>query len=136
MAVESRWTLQHLLHDIVGWTGVKDMCTGYGACGSCTVIMNGRPILTCLTLAEDADGAVIRTAEGIAKTNHALVEAYDIYQCSQCGYCTPGFICTVQALLDKKPKPTEADIRDALAGNLCRCGTYPQHIKAILALTK
>jgi aerobic-type carbon monoxide dehydrogenase small subunit (CoxS/CutS family) len=132
MPVEPGWTLQYLLHDKLGWTSIKDMCFGYGACGSCTAIINGRPVLTCMTLAAEIEGAVIETAEGLAKANHPLINAYALNHCMQCGYCTTGFIVTAKALLDHNPKPTEADIREILAGNICRCGTYPQHIKAVL----
>ena len=130
--VEPNWTLQHVLHDRLGWTGIKDMCLGYGACGSCSVIMDGRPILSCLALAAVCDGAVIETAEGIADANHPLIEAYIKHHCMQCGYCTPGFVVTAKALLDHNPNPTEEDIRDALGGNICRCVTYPNHITAVL----
>jgi aerobic-type carbon monoxide dehydrogenase small subunit (CoxS/CutS family) len=130
--VEAGWTLQDLLHDRIGLTGVKDMCFGYGACGSCSVIKDGLPILSCMTLAIECDGAVIETAEGIADANHPLIDAYILNNCMQCGYCTPGFLVTAKALLDHSPKPTEEEIREALAGNICRCGTYPQHILAVL----
>jgi aerobic-type carbon monoxide dehydrogenase small subunit (CoxS/CutS family) len=118
--VEPFWSLQYLIHDILGFTGIKDMCLGYGACGSCTIIMNGRPILSCMALAIESDGAVIETAEYLGLTNHPLVDAYIKYSCMQCGYCTPGFILTAKALLDQNPKPTRDEIRDALAGNICR----------------
>ncbi|MEM2454676.1 MAG: (2Fe-2S)-binding protein [Candidatus Bathyarchaeia archaeon] len=130
--VEPFLTLQELLRDMLGITSVKDMCTGEGACGSCTVIMDGRPILSCLTLAVDCDGKEIETAEGIAEKGHPLIDAYAKYDCAQCGYCTPGFICTAKVLLDRNRNPTEEEIKEALAGNLCRCGTYPAHIKAIM----
>jgi aerobic-type carbon monoxide dehydrogenase small subunit (CoxS/CutS family) len=130
--IEPFWTLQYLIHDIIGLTGIKDMCLGYGACGSCTIIMNGRPILSCMALAIESDGAVIETAENLGLTKHPLVDAYIKYSCMQCGYCTPGFILTAKALLDQNPKPTEDEIRDALAGNICRCGTYGQHVLAVL----
>jgi len=84
-----------------------------------------------MILACECDGAVIETAEGVAKSNPALVDAYVLHQCMQCGYCTPGFIVTAKALLDKKPNAGEEDIREILAGNICRCGTYPAHIRAI-----
>jgi aerobic-type carbon monoxide dehydrogenase small subunit (CoxS/CutS family) len=131
VAVETGWTLQYLLHDIIGWTSIKDMCFGYGACGSCAAIVNGKPLVTCMVLAAECDGAVIETAEGIAEAKHPLVDAYVLNHCMQCGYCTPGFIVTAKALLDHNSKPGEADVRDALAGNICRCGTYPQHILAV-----
>jgi aerobic-type carbon monoxide dehydrogenase small subunit (CoxS/CutS family) len=85
-----------------------------------------------MVLASECDGAVIETAEGIADANHPLVEAYVMNWAAQCGYCTPGFIVTAKALLDHNPNPTVDDIKEALSGNICRCGTYPAHIKAIL----
>ncbi len=124
-------TLRVVLREQLGLISIKDMCYGYGACGTCTVIMDGRPILSCMTLACECEGAVIETSEGIAKAKHPLLESYIKYHCMQCGYCTPGFICTSKALLDHNPNPTEADIREALAGNLCRCATYIQHIPAV-----
>jgi aerobic-type carbon monoxide dehydrogenase small subunit (CoxS/CutS family) len=130
--VEPEDTLRDVLRDQLGLTSIKDYCLGYGACGSCTVIMDGRPILSCMTLAIDCDGAIIETAEGIANANHPLIEAYIRNYCMQCGYCTPGFVVTAKALLDRKPNPVEEDIRDALGGNICRCGTYPQHVIAVL----
>ncbi|MDD2471828.1 MAG: 2Fe-2S iron-sulfur cluster-binding protein [Dehalococcoidales bacterium] len=124
-------TLRDCLREKFGLYSIKDMCSGYGACGSCSVIVNGRPLLSCMILACECDGAVIETAEGVAKSNPALVDAYVLHQCMQCGYCTPGFIVTAKALLDKKPNAGEEDIREILAGNICRCGTYPAHIRAI-----
>lgn len=129
--VEPEWTLYYVIHDLLGLTGVKLFCDR-GACGSCTVIMNGRTILSCMALAVECDGSTIETAEGIANANHPLVEKYVEHHCMQCGYCTPGFVVTSKALLDKNPNPTAEDVQQALAGNLCRCGTYPQHTKAVL----
>ncbi len=131
-AVEPHWSLRQLLRDEIGLTSPKDWCGGQGACGSCTVIMNGRPVLSCLTLACECDGAVIETAEGIAKARHPIIQSYIKWNAFQCGYCTPGFVATAKALLDRNPNPTEADVRDALGGNLCRCGTYQQHPPAVL----
>ncbi len=131
LQVETGWTLQYLLHDIMGWTSIKDMCFGYGACGSCAAIVNGRPVITCMMLATECDGAVIETAEGIAEEGHPLVDAYVLNHCMQCGYCTPGFLVTAKALLDHNPKPTEEEVREIMGGNICRCGTYPQHLLAI-----
>ena len=130
--VEPNWSLRQLLRDEIGLTSPKDWCGGLGACGSCTVIMNGRPVLSCLTLACECDGAVIETAEGIAKSGHPIIQAYIDNNAFQCGYCTPGFVCTSKALLDRNSNPTEADARDALGGNLCRCATYQQHPPAVL----
>ncbi len=131
LIVEPNWTLREVLRQKLGLTSVKDFCNGYGACGSCTVIMDGRPALSCMSLAADCGGAVIETAEGIADSKHPLVEAYIMNWTAQCGYCTPGFLVTAKALLDHNPDPTVEEIKEALAGNLCRCGTYPAHIKAI-----
>jgi aerobic-type carbon monoxide dehydrogenase small subunit (CoxS/CutS family) len=129
--VEPNWVLRDILRLKLGLTSVKDFCNGYGACGSCTVIMDGRPALSCMILAADCEGAVIETAEGIADTGHPLIEAYIMNWTAQCGYCTPGFLVTAKALLDHTPNPTVEEIKETLAGNLCRCGTYPAHIKAI-----
>jgi aerobic-type carbon monoxide dehydrogenase small subunit (CoxS/CutS family) len=131
LRVQSNWTLQHVLHNELGLTGAKDFCDR-GVCGSCAVIMEGRPILSCMTLAIECDGKAIETIEGIAKAGHPLIEAYVKHHCMQCGYCTPGFVVTAKALLDKNPNPKEEEVKEALAGNLCRCGTYPQHVKAVL----
>ena len=134
--VEPNWSLRQLLRDEIGLTSPKDWCGGYGACGSCTVIMDGRPILSCMTLACECNGAKIETAEGIAKSKHPIIQAYINNNAFQCGYCTPGFVCTAKALLDKNKRPTEADARDALGGNLCRCGTYQRHPLAVLEAAK
>ncbi|MBL7213131.1 MAG: (2Fe-2S)-binding protein [Desulfobacteraceae bacterium] len=131
LQVKPNWTLYYLLHDKMGLTGAKMFCDR-GACGSCTVIMDGSPILSCMTLAMECDGKTIETIEGIATANHPLIDAYVKHHCMQCGYCTPGFIMTAKALLDRNPNPTEIDVKENLAGNLCRCGTYPQHLKAVL----
>jgi aerobic-type carbon monoxide dehydrogenase small subunit (CoxS/CutS family) len=128
--VEPSWTLYHLIHDRLGMTGSKQFCDR-GACGSCTVIMDGLPVLSCMVLAIECDGRTIETVEGIARDNHPLIESYVEHHAMQCGYCTPGFVVTSKALLDRNPDPTEEEIRDALSGNLCRCGTYPQHIIAV-----
>lgn len=128
--VQPQWTLQYVLAEVLGLTGTKEFC-GEGACGACTVIMDGRPVLSCMMLAIECGGKRIETIEGIARSNHPLIEAYIKYSCMQCGFCTPGFVVTAKALLDRNPDPTVDDIREAMVGNLCRCGTYPAHIKAI-----
>ncbi len=133
--VQSQWTLQYVLHDILGLLGTKEFC-GEGACGACAVIVDGRPILSCRALAIEYDGKAIETIEGIAKAKHPLIDMYVKYSCMQCGFCTPGFIVTAKAFLDNNPDPTIADIKEALVGNLCRCGTYPQHISAVLEAAK
>ncbi len=134
--IRPNWTLQYILHDKLGFTSIKDMCGGRGECGSCTVIIDGRPVLSCMTLVTECNGKIIETAEGIARANHPLVEEYVKYHCMQCGYCTPGFVVTAKALLDRNPNPTEEEVKEALAGNICRCGTYPQHVKAVLTAAK
>ena len=131
LQVQPEWTLYYLIHDKMGLTGAKMFCDR-GACGSCTVIMDGRPILSCMTLAIECGGKTIETVEGIAAANHPLIDAYVKHHAMQCGYCTPGFVVTAKALLDRNPNPTEDEVREALSGNLCRCGTYPQHPKAVL----
>jgi aerobic-type carbon monoxide dehydrogenase small subunit (CoxS/CutS family) len=136
ITVKPNWPLRDVLREKLGLISIKDFCNGYGACGSCTVIMNGRPVLSCMILAAQCDGAVIETAEGIADSNHPLIEAYIMNWTAQCGYCTPGFLVTAKALLDHNPNPTVDEIKEALAGNLCRCGTYPMHVKAILEAAK
>jgi aerobic-type carbon monoxide dehydrogenase small subunit (CoxS/CutS family) len=136
LQVEPTWPLRDVLRRQLGLTSLKDFCSGYGACGSCTVIMNGRPVLSCMLLAIECEGAIIETVEGIADANHPLIEAYIMNWAAQCGYCTPGFVVTAKALLDRNPDPTEDEIKEALAGNLCRCGTYPAHIKAIQAAAR
>lgn len=133
--VQPEWTLNYLIHDVIGLTSPKMFCDR-GACGSCTVIMNGRPILSCMTLAIECDGKSVETAEGIAAANHPLIDAYVEHHCMQCGYCTPGFVTTAKALLDKNHNPSLGEIQEALGGNLCRCGTYPQHPKAIMQASK
>jgi len=129
--VQPQWTLQYVLAERLGLTGTKEFC-GEGACGACTVIMDGRPVLSCMMLAIECAGRSIETIEGITRANHPLIEAYVKYSCMQCGFCTPGFVVTAKALLDRNPDPTVHEIKEAMVGNLCRCGTYPQHIKAIL----
>lgn len=131
LRIEPQWTLQYVLQELLGLTGTKAFCTE-GACGGCAVIVDGKSILSCMTLAADCDNKCIETIEGIARARHPLIEAYIKYSCMQCGYCTPGFVVTAKAFLDSNPDPTAEEVMEALGGNLCRCGTYPQHIKAVL----
>jgi len=129
--VEPQWTLQYVLMEKLGLSGTKEFC-GEGACGACTVIMEGRPVLSCMMLAIECGGKEIETVEGIAKANHPLIDAYIKHSCMQCGFCTPGFVVTAKALLDRNQNPTLEEIKEAMVGNLCRCGTYPAHIRAIM----
>ena len=131
--IEPHWTLQRTLQFRLGLTGTKHMCDK-GVCGSCTVIMDGRTVLACTLLAIECEGKAIQTIEGIAADPKwkTLIDAYCRWDAMQCGYCTPGFLVTAKALLDKNPNPTEQECREALAGNICICGTYPRHSTAIL----
>jgi len=128
--VEPSWTLYYLIHDKLGLTGAKQFCDR-GACGSCTMIVDGKPVLSCMILAIECDGKTVETVEGIAADGHPLIEAYVNNHAMQCGYCTPGFVVTSKALLDRSQDPTEEEIVEALSGNLCRCSTYPQHPIAV-----
>lgn len=136
LQVEPNWPLRDVLRQKLGLTSVKDFCNGYGACGSCTVIMDGRPVLSCMVLAAECNDATIETVEGIADAKHPLIEAYIMNWTAQCGYCTPGFVVTAKALLDHNLNPTVDEVKEALSGNLCRCGSYPVHIKAVLEAAK
>jgi aerobic-type carbon monoxide dehydrogenase small subunit (CoxS/CutS family) len=131
--VEPNWTLQRTLQYRLGLTGAKQMCDR-GVCGSCTVIIDGRAVLSCTTLVVECEGKSIETVEGIAanKKWDPLIKSYCKWDAMQCGYCTPGFVVSAKALLDKNPKPTEEDCKQALAGNICCCGTYPRHPTAIM----
>lgn len=131
--IEPHWTLQRTLQFKLGLTGAKHMCDR-GACGSCTVIMDGRAILSCTTLAVECEGKSIQTVEGIAANPkwRPLIDSYCKWDAMQCGYCTPGMLVTAKALLDKNSNPTEEDCKQALAGNICCCGTYHRHPTAIM----
>jgi aerobic-type carbon monoxide dehydrogenase small subunit (CoxS/CutS family) len=131
--IEPHWTLQRTLQFKFGLTGAKQMCD-HGVCGSCTVIIDGRAVLSCTTLAVECAGKSIETVEGIAENPkwRALIQSYCKWDAMQCGYCTPGFVVSAKALLDKNPNPTQMDCKEALAGNICCCGTYPRHPTAIM----
>jgi isoquinoline 1-oxidoreductase alpha subunit len=120
------------LREAVGLTGTKFGC-GIGQCGACTVHVDGAAVRSCSTPVSDVVGKAITTIEGLAAAGHPLIGAW-VDQCvSQCGYCQPGQIMSAAALLVKKPAPTDQDIRDAMSGNLCRCGTYNRIRRAIHA---
>jgi len=133
LAVKPDAKLRKVLHDLLGLTGTKYGC-GEGECGACTVLLDGEPVSACITLALDARGRKVTTIEGLAGpdgTLHPLQEAFVRGEAVQCGFCTPGMILTAKALLDRNPDPTEAEIRRALAGNLCRCTGYTGIVKAV-----
>ncbi|MCI8401357.1 MAG: (2Fe-2S)-binding protein [Lachnospiraceae bacterium] len=131
--VEDQWTLRETIQRAIGLGGgAKEMCDR-GGCGSCTVLIDGRPALACTTLAVECVGKKIETSEGIAAdpAYRPLVEAYVRNDTSQCGYCTPGMLTVAKYILTKYPEPTEEQIRLEMSGNICRCGTYKRHVKAI-----
>jgi aerobic carbon-monoxide dehydrogenase small subunit len=134
---EPRQSLLEALRDVLKLTGAKEGCNN-GNCGACTVILNGAPVNSCIVLAVEADGARIDTVEGLASQGHL----HPLQQCFlegaalQCGVCTPGFLVTAKALLDKNPAPTEHEIRFNLANNLCRCTGYDKIVRAVQAAAK
>ena len=129
-------TLADTLRDRLGLTGTRIMCNE-GECGSCTVLIDGKPVLSCLTLAIECEGKDILTIEGLANPTtgalHPIQKAFVEHSGMQCGVCTPGIILTAKVLLDENPEPTEDEVREALAGNLCRCGNYKRITESVLA---
>jgi len=125
-------TLLDVIREDQGLTGAKKACD-YGECGTCSVIVNGKHMLSCMMLAIEADGKEITTIEGLAKgaTLHPIQASFKKNTAFQCGFCTPGMIIASKALLDENPSPTEDEIRRAISGNLCRCGEYARITKAI-----
>jgi len=134
LAVESHLTLLELLRDTLGLTGTKEGC-GAGNCGACTILLDGEPVNSCLLLAAEADGSEVITVEGLTANGdlHPVQEALVAHGGLQCGFCTPGVILSSVVLLKRNPRPTEAEIRDALAGNLCRCTGYDKIVRAVQA---
>jgi carbon-monoxide dehydrogenase small subunit len=132
--VPARRTLVDMLRYDLGLTGTKEACS-VGVCGACTVLLNGRPVASCIALAVQADGADVTTIEGIARGNELdpVQQAFIDYGGFQCGICTPGQIVASRALLNENPHPTEDEIKDWMMGNLCRCTGYYQIIEAIEA---
>ena len=127
-------TLLDVLRDDIGLTGTKECCV-VGECGACTVIVDGKPINSCLMLAAEADGANVLTVEGLAQEGRldALQQAFLETGAAQCGFCIPGQLMAARALLERSPHPTAEEINEALAGNLCRCAGYEQIRAAVLA---
>ena len=128
-------TLSEVLRDELGLTGTKEGC-GTGSCGSCTVLMDGQAVNSCLVYIAEADGKEITTIEGLSREGklHPLQQAFMDQGAVQCGYCTPGMILTAKALLDSNPRPSEVQIREAIAGNLCRCTGYDKIVRAIMSV--
>lgn len=135
--VEHGCTLIEVLREQLGFIGVKEGCS-LGACGTCTVLAEGRAVLACLMLAVDAQGKEITTIEGLAKGNelHPLQTAFVEKGAVQCGFCTPGMILSAKALLDENSKPSESEVRRGISGNFCRCTGYVKQVEAILSLTE
>ncbi|MHB8838044.1 MAG: (2Fe-2S)-binding protein [Gemmatimonadaceae bacterium] len=128
-------TLLAALRDELALTGPKLSCD-HGECGACTVRLDGDLVYACLTLTAACDNARVETVEGLARDGalHPLQQAFITHDAAQCGFCTPGQLLAAQALLDRNPHPTDDEIRAAMSGNLCRCGTYPKIIAAIRAV--
>jgi len=135
--VEPRLLLVHMLRDKLGLTGTHVGCDTSN-CGACTVHINGEAVKSCTVLAVQADGAQVRTIEGMGSEGslHPLQEAFWEHHGLQCGYCTPGMIMAAAHLLDTNPEPSEEDVREALAGNLCRCTGYHNIVKAVLSAAR
>jgi len=132
--IEPRTLLIDVLRDKLGLKGTKYAC-GTGDCGACTVLVDGKPVLSCLTLAVAAKDKSILTIEGMADgtTLHPIQQAFIDHGAVQCGFCTPGMILGAKALLDENPNPTQDEVKTALAGNLCRCTGYVKIVDAVLA---
>jgi aerobic carbon-monoxide dehydrogenase small subunit len=133
--VDPTWTLLYVLRDVLELTGTKFGC-GYGECGACTVIMDGQAVNSCLLPALEAEGRRVSTIEGLAGADgqlHPLQKAFVEHGAVQCGFCTPGMIMSAKALLDEKQDPSEDEIKESIAGNLCRCTGYVKIIEAIKA---
>ncbi len=132
VAVAPNKTLTQVLRDDLDLLGTKEGC-GVGDCGACTVIMDGKPVNSCLVLAVQADGSTIKTIEGVARGDslHPVQETFVEMGAIQCGFCTPGMVLSATSLLEKNPHPTEHEVREALSGNLCRCTGYQKIVEAV-----
>ncbi|OGD11511.1 MAG: hypothetical protein A2W20_09565 [Candidatus Aminicenantes bacterium RBG_16_66_30] len=137
LAVEANETLLDALRDRLDLTGAKKVCDR-GECGGCTVLLDGVPVYACMTLAVRADGKTVKTVEGLARNGklHPVQEAFIEKDGYQCGFCTPGFLMTTSAFLEKNPAPSLDEIKQALSGNLCRCGNYAKIYGAVDAAAK
>ena len=137
MMIADHWTLLHLIREELGYTGTKEGC-GSGECGACTVIVDNEAINSCLYLASEIDGKQLTTIEGLAAgdgTLHPIQQSFVEKGGIQCGFCSPGMILSAKALLDKTPNASEGEIKEAIAGNLCRCTGYVQIIDSIKAVS-
>ncbi len=136
LSVKSSQTLLEVLRDDLRLKGTREGCS-VGVCGSCTVLVDGKPVSSCLMLASNAEGRDVLTIEGLSRSGSLdpVQQAFLDHQAFQCGFCTPGMIMAVKGLLNENPKPDEAEMRDYLSGNICRCGTYVEVMAAIEELT-
>ena len=137
LTIRPNQTLLECLRDDLSLKGSVEGC-GVGVCGSCTVLVDGRPVSSCLMLATNAAGKAVTTIEGLSQSGELdpVQKAFLKHQAFQCGYCTPGMIMAVKGLLANHPHPTEAQTRDYLSGNLCRCGTYAEVLTAVKELAE
>ena len=137
LLVRPRRTLVEVLRESLGLTGTKKSCNE-GECGACTVLMDGKPVASCLVLAVDAQGKEILTIEGLSEGEklHPIQEAFLKHGGIQCGFCTPGMVMSAKAFLDEHPTPTATEVRKAISGNLCRCTGYQQIVDAIMAASE
>ena len=137
LQLEPRVTLLDALRNHLNLTGTKKVCDR-GECGACTVLMDGKPVYSCMMLAVDAEGHDIVTIEGLAKDGklHPVQEAFVEHDALQCGFCTPGFIMAAVGFLNQNKAPSPEDVRKALSGNICRCGVYPRILAAVLDAAK
>jgi len=135
--IEAKKTLLEVLREDLGLTGTKEVCD-LGTCGACTVLLNNKPVLSCLILAVACKGKEIITIEGLrqGETLHPLQNSFIQHGAIQCGMCTPGMILSAKALLDENPHPAEIEVRRAISGNLCRCTGYVKIVDAILAVSR
>jgi len=134
VSVPAHATLLEVLREELGLTGTKEGC-GLGDCGTCTVLIDGKPVPSCLTLALQAQGKEILTIEGLSQNGklHPLQEAFIEHGAIQCGFCTPGMVLAGKAFLDGNPRPSEEEVKKAIAGHLCRCTGYAKIVEAIMA---
>ena len=130
--VSSNLTLLHMIREKLALTGTKNGCEA-GECGACTVLLNGEPVNSCMVLAVECDGAEIMTIEGLTESGEIkeLQESFIKLNAIQCGFCTPGMLITAYAFIKRNPNPTEAEIKTALVGNLCRCTGYERIVQAV-----
>lgn len=133
LEIEQDWSLLYIIREVLGLTGTKCGC-GEGNCGTCTVIMNGKAVRSCKVKGSTLNGAEILTIEGVADGEelHPIQKAFIEAGAVQCGFCTPGMIMRAKALIDQNPDPTEQEVRQALAGHICRCGGFEKIVEAIL----